>query len=196
AQTAVIREEMRAVLAEDSGFEPFLGHVDDQGALQDLLRGERGEPAWNAFFFHRHGVRNDANAARCPRTAAALEATPLCRVRDHSPEVCFSVLTPGSHILPHRGVTNTRLVTHLPLVVPSDCALRVGGETHVWEPGRCVTFDDTFEHEAWNDSDQTRVVLIVDSWNPDLTDVEQQAVSDLVAAIGDFNRACELPGAT
>ena len=193
AQTAVIREEMRAVLAEDSGFEPFLGHVDDQGALQDLLRGERGEPAWNAFFFHRHGVRNDANAARCPRTAAALEAAPLCRVRDHSPEVCFSVLTPGSHILPHRGVTNTRLVTHLPLVVPEgDLALHVSGETMRWQEGRCFTFDDTFEHEAWNRSGETRVVVLLDVWNPHLTEVEREAVTALTEGIGDFNREAGL----
>jgi aspartate beta-hydroxylase len=118
---------------------------------------------------------------------------PLVRIRDHAPETLYSVLRPGTHILPHRGVTNTRLVTHLPLIVPPDCALRVGGETHVWEEGRCITFDDTFEHEAWNRSDQTRVVLILDSWNPDLSEAEQAAVTDLVAAIGDFNRAGETP---
>ncbi len=109
------------------------------------------------------------------------------RIRDHAPETLFSVLRPGTHILPHRGVTNTRLVTHLPLIVPPDCALRVGGETHVWQTDRCVTFDDTFEHEAWNRSDQTRVVLILDCWNPDLSEAEQAAVTDLVEAIGDYN---------
>jgi aspartate beta-hydroxylase len=102
------------------------------------------------------------------------------------------VLRPGSHILPHRGVTNTRLVTHLPLIVPADCALRVGGEVHAWQEGRCVTFDDTFEHEAWNRSGDTRVVLILDSWNPDLDEAERVAVADLVGAIGDFNRECQL----
>jgi aspartate beta-hydroxylase len=90
-------------------------------------------------------------------------------------------------------VTNTRLVTHLPLIVPKDFALRVGGETHVWEEGRCVTFDDKFEHEAWTNSSETRVVLIVDSWNPDLSEAERAAVSDLVGELGDFNRACKLP---
>jgi aspartate beta-hydroxylase len=105
----------------------------------------------------------------------------------------YSVLRPGTHILPHRGVTNTRLVTHLPLIVPSDCAIRVGGEIHEWQEGRCVTFDDTFEHEAWNNSSETRVVLILDSWNPDLTEVERVAVTDLVEVIGDFNRASEVP---
>jgi aspartate beta-hydroxylase len=84
-------------------------------------------------------------------------------------------------------------VTHLPLIVPPDCAIRVGGVEHVWQEGRCVTFDDTYEHEAWNRSEQTRVVLILDSWHPDLSEVERAAVTDLVEAIGDFNQSCEIP---
>ncbi|GAA0710864.1 aspartyl/asparaginyl beta-hydroxylase domain-containing protein [Dokdonella soli] len=190
AQTAVIRDEMLALLAEDRDFEPFLGHVDDKQTLHDYLRGDRGAPAWNAFFFYRHGVRHDANALRCPRAAAALDATPLCHVREHAPEVCFSVLTPGSHILPHHGVTNTRVVTHLPLVVPDgDLALNVSGELRRWEEGRCFSFDDTYEHEAWNRSADTRVVVLLDAWNPYLTEVEREAVTELIGAIGDFNRA-------
>ncbi|MEP7043890.1 MAG: aspartyl/asparaginyl beta-hydroxylase domain-containing protein [Dokdonella sp.] len=192
AQTDAIRAEMLAALGQDSGFEPFLGHFDDHRALQDHLRGERGTPAWNALFFQRHGVRNEENARRCPRTAAALDAAPLCRIRDHSPEACFSVLTPGSHILPHHGVTNTRVVTHLPLVVPDDCALVVGGELRRWQEGTCFSFDDTYEHEAWNRSADTRVVMLLDAWNPYLTDVERLALTDLIGAIGDFNRAAGL----
>lgn len=189
AHTAAIREEMLGVLAEDRHFEPFLGHVDDQQSLQDLLRGDRGTPAWNAFFFYRHGQRNEANAARCPRTAAALDATPLCRIREHAPEACFSLLTPGSHILPHHGVTNTRVVTHLALVVPDNCSLVVGGQAQSWEEGRCFSFDDTFEHEAWNRGADTRVVVLLDTWNPYLTEIERIAITDLIAVIGDFNRA-------
>ncbi len=112
------------------------------------------------------------------------------RIRAHAPEICFSVLAPGTHILPHHGVTNTRLVTHLALVVPDNCAIRVGGEERGWQEGRCFTFDDTFEHEAWNRSDQTRVVLIMDCWNPYLTGIEREAVAALVESVGDFNREC------
>ncbi|MGN6283092.1 aspartyl/asparaginyl beta-hydroxylase domain-containing protein [Frateuria sp.] len=194
AAVDAIRAELREVLSEvDDPLVPFLG-APSAAAIAARLLDATGpqEAAWDAFFFYRHGVRHDANCARCPNTSALLDGMPLVRVRDHAPETLFSVLRPGTHILPHRGVTNTRLVTHLPLVVPPDCALRVGGETHVWEEGRCVTFDDTFEHEAWNRSAQTRVVLIVDSWNPDLSEVERMAVADLVAAIGDFNRS--VPG--
>ncbi len=193
AATAAIREELLAVLAGEQVLESFLG-VDDPALAQSMLRGSDGyAAAWDAYFFHRHGDRYDDHCAACPRTSAVLDAVPLVRIRDHAPEALFSVLRPGTHILPHRGVTNTRLVTHLPLIVPSDCALQVGGQIHSWREGSCVTFDDTFEHEAWNRSPFTRVVLILDSWNPDLSEAEQAAVTDLVEAIGDFNASCELP---
>lgn len=67
----------------------------------------------------------------------------------------------------------------------------MGGETHLWQAGRCVTFDDTFEHEAWNHSNRDRVELILASWNPELSEAEKAAVADLVAAIGNFNRSGE-----
>ncbi|OOG57826.1 aspartyl beta-hydroxylase [Rhodanobacter sp. B05] len=193
AATDSVRDELRAVLSEERALESFLGEAPPD-AMQGML-GSSGdqEPAWDAYFFHRHGERRDAHRARCPRTAALLDALPLVRIRDHAPEALFSVLSPGTHILPHTGVTNTRLVTHLPLIVPPDCAIRVGGQEHAWQEGRCVTFDDTWEHEAWNRSGQRRVVLIVDSWHPDLSEVERAAVTDLVEAIGDFNQSCKLP---
>jgi aspartate beta-hydroxylase len=193
ANTAAIRDELLSVLAQPQDLESFL-QIDSPQDAADLLKSSGAQqPAWDAYFFHRHGERYDAHAASCPRTAALLDALPLAYVREHSPETLFSVLRPGTHILPHRGVTNTRLVTHLPLIVPNDCALRVGGEVHEWKEGRCVTFDDTYLHEAWNNSDETRVVLILDTWNPDLSEAERAAVADLVGAIGDFNRASEVP---
>lgn len=194
AAAEAIREELHAVLSQaDKTLVPFLGASPDESAAAGLL-GSSGTqpPAWDAFFFHRHGIRHDRECARCPRTSALLDSMALVRIRDHAPEALFSVLRPGTHILPHRGVTNTRLVTHLPLIVPPGCALSVGGEIHAWQEGRCVTFDDTFEHEAWNHGDRDRVVLILDSWNPDLSEAEQAAVADLVAAIGDFNRCGEI----
>lgn len=184
-----IREELRDVLMQPESLDSFLQSGLPEEAAAYLRASGDQAAAWDAYFFYRHGERFDAHCARCPHTAALLESVPLVQIRDHAPETLFSVLRPGTHILPHHGVTNTRLVTHLPLIVPADCALRVGGETHVWQPDRCVTFDDTFEHEAWNRSGETRVVLILDSWNPDLSEVERLAVTDLVAAIGDFNRA-------
>ncbi|HEX6832213.1 MAG TPA: aspartyl/asparaginyl beta-hydroxylase domain-containing protein [Rudaea sp.] len=187
--TAVIRDELLAVLRDDRGLEPFL-RFDSDDQIPKYLGGTNAKPAWDAFFFYRHGVRYDDNCARCPKTTAILESLPLVRIGEHAPEICFSMLTPGTHILPHHGVTNIRLVTHLPLIVPANCALNVGGEVHEWKEGRCVTFDDTFEHEAWNRSDALRAVLILDGWNPHLTQVEREALSALIPAIGDFNKEC------
>ena len=86
-------------------------------------------------------------------------------------------------------VTNTRVVCHLPLVVPEGCALVVGGERHEWREGVAVLFDDTYEHEAWNRGSETRVVLIADVWNPHLTAAEREAVSVLAGAMTAFNEA-------
>ncbi|HEX7348064.1 MAG TPA: aspartyl/asparaginyl beta-hydroxylase domain-containing protein [Rhodanobacteraceae bacterium] len=192
AQTAAIRDEMLAVVADPAGIEPFLG-TNDNAVLKErnLLDGTRGHAEWNSFFFHRHGEEFEQNTKRCPRTMAAIDNTTLVRIRGHAPEALFSFLTPGSYILKHHGVTNTRLVTHLPLVTPPDCALSVGGEEHAWQEGHCVTFDDTFEHESWNRSDKLRVNLMFDVWHPDLSEAERAAVALLVGRIGDFNHAAK-----
>jgi aspartate beta-hydroxylase len=186
--TAVVRGEMLEKLDRNSGFVPFLG-IDDASQLQGYLENAEGRPTWDAFFFYRHGSPVQENQQKCPMTASMLDNLPLVRIRDHAPEICFSVLTPGTHILPHYGVTNTRLVLHLPLVVPENCHLVVGDENHAWQEGRCVVFDDTYLHEAWNRGSSTRVVLIMDVWNPYLTEAERLAITELVGVIGDFNRA-------
>jgi aspartyl/asparaginyl beta-hydroxylase (cupin superfamily) len=80
----------------------------------------------------------------------------------------FSLLAPHTRIPPHTGVANTRLVCHLPLIVPPDCGFRVGETTCEWRVGEAFVFDDTIEHEAWNESDELRVVLIIDLWPPAL----------------------------
>ena len=189
AQTGLIRDEMQARLAEARDLEPFLG-TSDKAVEAQYLAGDAASRAWDAYFFYRHGKRFDAHHAACPGTSQALAGVPLTRVRDHAPEVLFSVLAPQSHITPHHGVTNTRVVTHLPLMIPEgDCALVVGGDVHRWQEGRCITFDDTFLHEAWNRTGETRVVMILDTWNPYLDEAERIALKDLVEAIGDFNLA-------
>ncbi|MGE3667634.1 MAG: aspartyl/asparaginyl beta-hydroxylase domain-containing protein, partial [Steroidobacteraceae bacterium] len=182
-QASAIRAELEALLPQAAGRE----RVFDSSRLErDNLRGTRGAPDWSGYYFYRHGERRDENCRRCPRTAAALEALPLSHVREHGPEVLFSVFAPGTHLLPHRGVTNTRLVAHLPLLVPGECALRVADVQHAWREGEVVVFDDTYEHEAWNRSGSTRVVMIFDVWNPHLTCVEREVLAVLVPAIGHF----------
>jgi aspartate beta-hydroxylase len=182
-QTSAIRAELEKLLPSASGRE----RVFTTDELERLnLRGEDVAPSWNGYYFYRHGIRREDNCAQCPVTADALGKLPLTFIRAHGPEVLYSVFTPGTHLLPHRGVTNTRLVGHLPLIVPEHCALNVGGEIHEWQEGRVVVFDDTYEHEAWNRSGSTRVILIFDIWNPHLTDIERAAVTDLVIEIGEF----------
>jgi aspartate beta-hydroxylase len=186
AATDSIRAEMQSVLEQPDALKPFLGEHSPEATKAYL--GGIENPVWNAYFFYRHGERYAEHHARCPRTSAALDAvTSLVHIREHAPEVCYSVLTPGTHILKHRGVTNTRLVTHLPLIIPDHCAINVGGEEKVWRIGEAFSFDDTFEHEAWNRSDRTRVVMLMDVWNPYLTPAECDAVTRLVEGIGDFN---------
>ena len=188
ANTGRIRAELENVLHSDAGRERVF-HTDE--LEKQNLRGLQRAPSWNGYYFYRYGERRADNCSACPVTAAALERVPLARVREHAPEVLFSVFTPDTHLLPHQGVTNTRVVAHLPLMVPDNCALSVGGEDHHWREGEVVVFDDTFMHEAWNRSDRTRVVLIFDLWNPYLTEAERAAVADLTAAIGDFRKAVD-----
>jgi aspartate beta-hydroxylase len=190
ACTDAIRNELLAVLPSETGRERVFGSEELE---QQNLRGEgEGEPpTWNGYYFYRHGERREENCVRCPATTAAIDRLPLSAVPGHGPEVLYSVFTPGTHLLPHQGVTNTRVVGHLPLIVPPDCALNVGGELHEWQEGRVVVFDDTYEHEAWNRSDRTRVVMIFDLWNPHLTAAERAAVTDVILDISGFRKATE-----
>jgi aspartate beta-hydroxylase len=187
--SAAIHAELLALLPATRGRERVF--TTEELERENLRGMDRGPASWTGYYLYRYGLRREDNCRACPATALAIGRAPLARIREHAPEVLFSVFTPGTHLLPHRGVTNTRVVAHLPLIIPADCALRVGGELHQWEAGKVVVFDDTYEHEAWNRSDTTRVVLIFDVWNPWLTDAEQSAVSRLIEALGDFRVALQ-----
>lgn len=182
AAYAAICQEYCEIARSDDAQQPFL-QLSDAARPEDYVHGPRGTQDWSAFFFFRHGRPYEKNIARCPATWEAVQALPLVRVPGNAPEVLYSTLAPGTHIVSHYGTTNTRLVVHLPLLIPDQCALKVGGELHVWQAGRCVIFDDTFEHEAWNRSEENRAVLIADVWNPYLTDAEQEAMTMLVPAL-------------
>ena len=184
AQTAAIRAELARVRDGDE-IRPFHDHVPD-AARDALTRGG----SWDAYFFWRDGARFDAHHAACPATSAALAALPLDVVPDRGPEVCFSIMRPGAHILPHRGVTNTRAVFHLALEVPDGCALDLVGVQEVhWREGASFVFDDTFEHQAWNRSELTRAILLGDIWNPHLRTAERLALAELVPVLGAYGRA-------
>ena len=193
SKTSEIRGELQAILAQPDGVRPFNSYRSEEEEAR-YLKGNAGSPKWNAFFLYRHGQIDADNAARCPFTVQALERLPLVKIRAHAPEVCFSMLTSGTHILKHRGVTNTRLVAHLPLIVPEgNCALRVADQSYQWHEGKVFIFDDCFEHEAWNRTPSMRAILLLDFWHPGLTECERLAVSELVAGIGDFNASAGMP---
>jgi aspartyl/asparaginyl beta-hydroxylase (cupin superfamily) len=137
---------------------------------------------WTAIHLWHYGRRVEANAVHCPRTMALLERLPLPAIAGCSPNAMFSLLAPGTTIPPHHGVANTRLVCHLPLIVPEGCWFRVGAETRSWQRGEAFIFDDTIEHEAANPSDALRVVFILDLWHPGLGDAERAAVCALLEA--------------
>ena len=173
ARTDVIREELRALV--DSGHEGFRPYVSqDSGTPENKWTPLDKSLDWSALFLWEYGVRNDDACGRCPQTAAALAAVPQSHIPSRAPTAFFSLLKPHSHIPPHTGVTNLRTIIHLPLIVPEGCRFRVGGETRPWREGEAFAFDDTIDHEAWNDSDDLRAVLIFDVWNPYLTEAERR----------------------
>jgi aspartate beta-hydroxylase len=181
AATADIRQELLAVMGQPEAFAPYVQGDPSRPMLAQ--GGLRDNPDWSAFYLWKNGQRVEANAARCPRTMAALEGAPLTRMDRRSPSVLFSLMRPGAHIPAHHGFVNTRLIVHLPLIVPPGCRFRVGNETREWQEGKAWVFDDTIEHEAWNDSDQTRVVLLFEIWRPELTLQERAQVITLFEGI-------------
>jgi aspartyl/asparaginyl beta-hydroxylase (cupin superfamily) len=132
---------------------------------------------WGAIFLWEYGEANRPVLERCPETAKVLESLPVSHIPGRAPSAFFSMLKPHRRIPPHTGVTNTRAIIHLPLIVPQGCGFRVGGEVRPWVVGKPFAFDDTIEHEAWNDSDELRSVLIFDVWNPHLTERERDIIA-------------------
>ncbi|HET9076249.1 MAG TPA: aspartyl/asparaginyl beta-hydroxylase domain-containing protein [Acidimicrobiales bacterium] len=173
AQWKTIRSELDEVLAYRESLPNFQDISVDQASITD-------DDGWKTFFFFAYGFRSEANCARCPRTAALLEAIPGLTT------AFFSILSPGKHIGEHRGPWRGVLRYHLALKVPgpaSAAGIEVGGETAHWEEGRSLLFDDGYEHRAWNDTDGVRVVLFVDVIRP-LRAPADQINRGLIWAIG------------
>jgi aspartate beta-hydroxylase len=185
AATEDIRAELMSVLVTDrAGLEPYIDYP--AGVPLDQWRELNKSRRWSAYYLWNQSVPNQEHLARCPRTAQALKLSPQCDVAARAPTAFFSILEPHTRIPPHTGVTNTRLTVHLPLIVPPGCGFRVGGETREWVPGKAWVFDDTIEHEAWNESDAARAILIFDVWNPLLTLAERDLVRAMTEAVGSY----------
>jgi aspartate beta-hydroxylase len=185
SKTDAIRAELRAVLAAGAAdFEPYVQPEADRPNFN--TKGLLNNADWSACYLIRNGVDVPEMAARCPITMAALREVPLCRIEGRTPSVIFSALRPGARIPPHNGYTNVRLICHLPLIVPGNCALRVGNETRPPREGELVVFDDSIEHEAWNNSNELRVILLFDIWRPELSLDERAQVAATLECIDRF----------
>jgi aspartyl/asparaginyl beta-hydroxylase (cupin superfamily) len=179
--TDEIQAELSAIMrAECAELVPYIEYPDHMPL--DQWRELNRSRQWTAIHLLRNGETVEANARLCPKTLAILRECRQPQVPGASPNAMFSLLAPQTHIPPHVGVNNTRLVCHLPLIVPEGCWFRVGAETRPWKRGQAFVFDDTIEHEAMNPTDQLRIILIFDVWHPELSEKERDAVAALVAS--------------
>ena len=182
SETPVIVDELNQLLARQAEFKPYCSESDSANAVSAAgtdFSSLAGSMSWNALHLYQNSTRSDANCGQCPKTVELMDSLPMPRIRHHSPEVFFSCLQPGGHIIPHHGLMNVRLTVHLGLVIPENCGIRAGREVHHWQPGRVLLFDDSYEHEAWNKSDSDRVVLIFEAWNPHVSAAERDGIEEI-----------------
>lgn len=176
-----IRAELLGILNDPAAFAPYV--QGDPNRPRKEQAGMLNNPAWSAFFLWKNGEIVAENATRCPKTMQALRDAPLAHVPHRSPSILFSLLRSGARIPPHNGLVNTRLICHLPVIAPGQSSFRVGNDVRDWVEGKAWLFDDTIEHEAWNNSNQTRVILLFDVWRPELSAQERALVVSLFEAI-------------
>jgi aspartyl/asparaginyl beta-hydroxylase (cupin superfamily) len=161
----IIRQELLGLVDQNAGFYPY----------ENPYTSELGWKGWLTYTLYRKGRKDVKNCARCPETVQLLSATP------HGPRHgMFTRLHPGAHLTPHTGGSNIVLTAHLGMIIPQGCAIRVGEETRTWQEGKCLLFDDSFIHEAWNRGSEVRYVLIWDIWHPDLTEIERACLKRLM----------------
>jgi aspartate beta-hydroxylase len=184
AATDSIRNEFLRAMAAEQGFAPYITYPTDAPLNQwaELNHSLK----WSAFHLIKQGKQVAENAVKCPTTMALLATAPQPAQSGRTPSAMFSLLKPQTHIPPHTGVSNVRLVTHLPLIIPEGCQFRVGNTLREWVPGQAWVFDDTIEHEAINRSDQNRVVLIFDIWHPHLSAAERGMITAMSEGVSRF----------
>ena len=160
---ASIRAEILAL--EQSRFAPESERIERTGE-------------WDVIFLYERGRRHDEVCEACPVTTSVIERDGAMRTA--AGLIYVSRMRAGTHIAAHRGPTNLRLRCHLGITVPEgDCAIRVQDESRRWSEGRCLVFDDSYDHEAWNHADADRIVLIVDLWHIGLEPIEVRRLAGL-----------------
>jgi hypothetical protein len=184
AATDAIRTELLALVDKAADrFGPYVTASPDRPPPNNPLL---DKPDWGAAWLWKDGVVADGMDALCPAALAALELAPQPVIPGRAPIALFSRLTPGTHIQPHHGLLNTRLICHLPLIVPDGCGLRVGAETRSWREGEMLIFDDSFEHEAWNRGASDRTIVLFEIWRPDIDADERAQLTRIFAAIDTY----------
>ncbi len=188
AATDALAADLEAVMAaERAELVPYIQYPEHEAMAQ--WRDLNQNRDWTAIHLIRNGETVEANARHCPNAMALMARLPQPDIPGAGPNAMFSLLAPHTTIPPHVGVNNSRLVCHLPLVVPEGCWFRVGAETRHWRRGEALVFDDTIEHEAANPSEQLRVVFIFDAWHPGLSEIEREAVRRVIACEGGVDNA-------
>jgi beta-hydroxylase len=155
AEWIKVQTELKAILSDA---ETIPNHQDIIETAKPLTNDDK----WLSHFFYIYGQRFENQCRQCPDTTRLLESIPGMKT------AFFSILSPGKRIPPHRGPYRGVMRYHLPLIVPrsGECGIRVGDQTAKFEEGVSLMFDDTYEHEVWNDTDETRVVLFLDITRP------------------------------
>lgn len=179
-----MRAETEQVLAKHQGLEPYVQEEANRASRGHKLL---NDTRWSAFHLFKRGERVEDNARHCPSIMQLLELPPIPRIKHRSPMALISILHPGTHIPPHHGMLNTRLICHIPLVVPPGCRLRVAGETREVVEGKAMIFDDSFEHEAWNEGHSARAVLLFEIWRPEISEDEKVALTAMYEAITSYD---------
>jgi beta-hydroxylase len=151
-----IREELDAILK----FHSSLPNLQDIQQEQHVLNQDNN---WKTFFLYGFGTKATLNCLTCPITTSVIEKIPGMKT------AFFSILSPHKHIPAHKGIFKGIIRSHLGLIIPGkpgDCIMRIENEQISWQEGKVVVFDDTFEHEVWNNTNEKRVVLLIDTIRP------------------------------
>jgi aspartyl/asparaginyl beta-hydroxylase (cupin superfamily) len=186
AAPAIRQELLDYLSAGEDRFSPYI--VTDPSRPRRDFHGLLDNPAWSTLYIWEKGGPVPGLTDRFPQTMEALENVELPRITQRAPSILFSRLAAGARIPPHNGVMNARLICHLPLLVPPGCGFRVGGETREWREGELLVFDDTVEHEAWNEGASDRIILIFDVWRPEVAPEERRAITSLFEAVDSYRR--------
>lgn len=181
AMTDTIGAELDQVAnAEDAVLVPYVQYNASEPLAQ--WRDLNHNRDWTAIHLIDRGTQISPNADLCPVTMDFLASVPQPRINGCGANAMFSLLAPHTSIPAHVGVANFRLLCHLPLIIPGKCWFRVGEEVREWKRGEAWIFDDSIEHEAANETDHLRVIMIFDIWHPDLSPAEQAAIATIVGS--------------